>query len=531
MRNLVGLLYYILSASGVVCSVTADELLVNLDYGLLKGNFYQDENLTAWRKIPFAAPPVGQNRFRAPQAPLPIEGIYDTHQDVPRCPDFFTDPIEDCLYLGVWSRPWTVDRPLRPVFLHLYGGGFVIGQDISNPPYYASMNVSNENDYVAVTANYRVNTFGFLSGKEMFEDPYSDLNVGLLDQEAAMKWIQKYIHLFGGDPSQVTLWGTSAGGGSVIAHAIAHGGQTDPPLFTRGIASSPYWPKIYPYDSPEAEAVYDNMTEVLGCNQNSSRLSCLKEVDAGELVKAAAPLALGDWFGASSFTFAPVVEPFFLTHTLGDTVINKKLNGEVLLTHYNINEGTFFVPKDLSLSKISHSGFNDSEAGFKRWLRGYLPDVSDSNFDKILQLYPSKGSVEVAGEYQGAFFRAQLVYRDLNFACPAYFLATAKSIGYLFEYFIGKSEHGDDVYWWGDLNPQQVSNPVIYQGFAGAFASFVQTGDPNANKLTNSSVVPVPEISSGKQYTITDEGFSAGRLVELPQRCGFWLSISSEVPF
>ena len=108
--------------------------------------------------------------------------------------------------------------------------------------------MSNENGPAGISPNYRTNAFGFLPGKEAFDDPLSDLNVGLLDQQQASQWVEKYIHLFGGDPNNVTTWGAGAGGGSVVAHAIANDGHTDPPLFNNGIMDSPYWPKAYAYN-------------------------------------------------------------------------------------------------------------------------------------------------------------------------------------------------------------------------------------------------------------------------------------------
>ena len=101
-----------------------------------------------------------------------------------------------------------------------------------------------------------VNAFGFLPGAEIAADPASDLNPGLLDQEAALIWTNKYIEKFGGDASNVTIWGQSAGAGSVVAQVIANGGRTNPPLFSKALTSSPFWPKTYNYDAPEVIQVF-----------------------------------------------------------------------------------------------------------------------------------------------------------------------------------------------------------------------------------------------------------------------------------
>lgn len=154
---------------------------VRLDYGTFAGGYDSTNHISYWNKIPFAAPPVGENRFRAPQPPTPIlNGTYNSTNTYPRCPQLAVNGSEDCLYLGVYSRPWTKGQPLRPVYVEFFSGGFKTGGGSSSPPglFYASLNVSKENDFIAVGPNYRLNTFGFLPGKEIGDDAKSDLNPG-----------------------------------------------------------------------------------------------------------------------------------------------------------------------------------------------------------------------------------------------------------------------------------------------------------------------------------------------------------------
>ena len=121
------------------------------------------------------------------------------------------------MYLGLYSRPWDVSQPLRPVVVVYYGGAFIQGSAAFTlpPSAYPVLNVSVANNVIFVYPNYRVNTFGFLPGREIAKSPTSDLNPGLLDQQAALIWTNKYIEQFGGDPKNVSIWGQSAGGGSV----------------------------------------------------------------------------------------------------------------------------------------------------------------------------------------------------------------------------------------------------------------------------------------------------------------------------
>lgn len=134
---------------------------------------------------------------------------------------------EDCLYLGLYSRPWTSGQPLRPVVVVFYGGAYIQGDAYFTipPAAYPILNVSAATDLVFVYANYRTNAFGFLPGREVATDREgSDLNPGLLDQDAAIRWTRDHVAHFGGDPESISIWGQSAGAGSVVAQAIARAG-------------------------------------------------------------------------------------------------------------------------------------------------------------------------------------------------------------------------------------------------------------------------------------------------------------------
>lgn len=178
-----------------------EDPLIELDYGTFQGKYNNEYNITHFRRIPFAAPTSGQNRFRAPQLPFHItNGTYDSDQAFPMCPQRTVNGSEDCLYLGLYSRPWTNLKAKRPVVVFFYGGAFVQGSASFNipPSGYPTLNVSKENDFIMVHPNYRVNVLGLLPGRKVKESPDSDLNAGLLDQQFALQWVQKHIHKFGG---------------------------------------------------------------------------------------------------------------------------------------------------------------------------------------------------------------------------------------------------------------------------------------------------------------------------------------------
>lgn len=175
----------------------AQDLVASLDYGTFQGAYSTTYNISYWQKIPFAQPPVGALRFRGPQPPLAQArgaAVYDSTQPFDMCPQRTTNGSEDCLYLGLYARPWTAGQPLRPALVVFYGGAYIQGDASFGLPPSALpvLNVSAATDLVVVYANYRTNAFGFLPGREVAADTEgSDLNPGLLDQDAAIKcgWI------------------------------------------------------------------------------------------------------------------------------------------------------------------------------------------------------------------------------------------------------------------------------------------------------------------------------------------------------
>lgn len=165
-------------------------LLAKTSHGAFQGAYSDTYNISYWQKITFAAPPVGENRFRAPQPvdPLPAGTVYNSNQSFDMCPQRTVNGSEDCLYLGLYTRPWAPFLPLRPVVVTFYGGGFIQGSVSYSPPpsAYPILNVSDTTELVFVYPNYRTNAFGFLPGKAVHDDLKSDTNAGLRDQEAVI---------------------------------------------------------------------------------------------------------------------------------------------------------------------------------------------------------------------------------------------------------------------------------------------------------------------------------------------------------
>ena len=225
----------------VAGAAEAVDVIVPTAAGRVRG--HREGGLTVWRGVPFAAPPVGRLRFRAPQPLEPWAGVRDTTRNGPLPLQPRTNTLlgagprtpmsEDCLTLTI-ARRSTGDEP-KPVMVFVYGGAFGIGGATASA--YRGETLAAAGDVIVVGFNYRVGALGWLdlSAYGTEQDPI-ETNVGLRDQLAALRWVQDNIAAFGGDPDDVTLFGESAGATSVLtllAMPAAAG------LFARVIAESP----------------------------------------------------------------------------------------------------------------------------------------------------------------------------------------------------------------------------------------------------------------------------------------------------
>lgn len=211
-------------------------LIVSCRQGLLLG--IKEDSVCAWKGIPYAKAPIGELRFRAPQAAVSWNGIRDASHfgAVSPQPRRATREgnlrSEDCLSLNIWSP--AADGKKRPVMFWIHGGGFLSGSGAS--PLYHGGHLAANGDVVVVTINYRLGPFGFLFFGDMGGEKQGfDDNLGIRDQVAALQWVQQNIEAFGGDPGSVTIFGESAGAVSVLsllAVPSAHG------LFKRAIVES-----------------------------------------------------------------------------------------------------------------------------------------------------------------------------------------------------------------------------------------------------------------------------------------------------
>src|SRR5436853_2969148 len=192
--------------------------------GIIEGTSEPDSGHRSFKGIPFAAPPVGEVRWKPPQPVANWSGVRKADQFAPRAMQLpvFGDMSfrssrmsEDCLYLNVWT-PATSEQDHLPVLVYFYGGGFVAGD--GSEPRYDGESIAAKG-VVAVTVNYRLGVFGFLAHPELTKESphHASGDYALLDQAAALRWVHDNIAAFGGDPRRVTIAGESAGSVSVSA--------------------------------------------------------------------------------------------------------------------------------------------------------------------------------------------------------------------------------------------------------------------------------------------------------------------------
>ncbi|MGX6445112.1 carboxylesterase/lipase family protein [Neobacillus sp. K501] len=269
--------------------------IVESVYGKLQGE--QVDGVFSWKGIPYAKPPVGALRFRAPERPDSWKGVRQATSFSPVAPqtqkeimEFFGNDIsnmnEDCLYLNVWSP--ATDGKKRPVMVWIHGGAFVSGSGSSS--WYDGASFAAQGDVVVVTINYRLGILGFLHLGEIGGEEYATSgNCGILDQVAALQWVQENIAAFGGDPNNVTVFGESAGAMSI---GVLLGFPSAQGLFHKAILQSGAAANVH--SSETATKVTGHLLAAL--QVEPTNLSKLAELPVEQLIQVAdlvPPMSLG----------------------------------------------------------------------------------------------------------------------------------------------------------------------------------------------------------------------------------------------
>ncbi len=450
---------------------------VKTENGLVKGTFVEESGITIFKGVPFAAPPVGDLRWKAPQPTESWEGVKEctkfSASAIQATPVPFLmwtqefiapkEPIsEDCLYLNVWTGA-TNPGENRPVFVFVHGGGFSSGS--GSVPIYDGEEMAKKG-IVFITINYRVGILGFLAHPELTAeaDYNASGNYGLLDQVEALKWVNKNITAFGGDPNNVTIAGQSAGAFSInylVASPLTNG------LIHRAIAESGgaivntnRLSRGKNLEMAEEDGV--KWTESLGANS----IAELRSKSADEILAA----------GGSA---SPIVDGYMIPEPMMDIFSQGKQNDVPLILGWNENEGNFGGPLQ-------------SAEDFKVTLKEKFGDDAV----KFLEIFPFSNDEEamaIQTKLSGLEFFGVQMYKWMLLQNEK---ATSKVYMYHFERELpyaegmqpfGAFHTGEVPYAYNNLHtsprPWEEIDYKLAETMSDYWANFAKTGNPNGEGL------------------------------------------------
>jgi para-nitrobenzyl esterase len=493
-----------------------DWLVVVTDKGAVRGTVTDTGRV--FYRIPFAAPPVGNLRWRAPHPAEQWAGVRDATVAGPACAQdespLLNQPrvtTEDCLYLNVYT-PRGRSRH-RPVMVWFHGGGFTGG---SANQYDGSALAGR--GVVVVTVNYRLGAFGFLAHPALSgEDPrVKSGNYGLLDQQAALRWVQANASAFGGDTRRVTIFGESAGGISVCDHLtspLAAG------LFTRAIIQSGPC-ALLARALPGAEAVGVGFATTAGCQDQHDVSACLRARPVDAILDA----MRGTPAQGSVPPWAPTSETPVLPRDPTDAIASGAYHRVPVIAGTTLDEGTIFVA----------------------FLEAQGTPINAQTYPAVLSQMFGANAPGVQAEYPGAAYgedyrlALSAVYTDSLFACPS--LALNRSLStrtptYAYEFadrtapnlypltpdFPLGAFHGSELaYLFRNLAPLNPSQRLLSDHIQSYWTRFAATGNPNQARAPRWRPFrpDYPTVLTMNLTHITNRyGF------DTRHHCGFWSTI------
>jgi para-nitrobenzyl esterase len=466
----------LLSVSGLPAQTSKP---VRTQSGSVQGKI--EDGVAIYKGIPFAAPPIGDLRWRAPQPAVAWTGVRNAGKFAPSCiqvplvnKDLGMESVatsEDCLYLNVWTPAKSANEKLA-VMVWIYGGGFTIGG--TSVSLYDGMNLAKKG-VILVSVAYRLGALGFMAHPELTaEQGGHSGNYGLLDQIAGLQWVKRNIAAFGGDPSRVTIFGESAGGISVSmlsASPLAKG------LFRGAISESG---GNFGPERQTGNEGGENMDSLARAEKNgaaflnklgAASIAAARKKSADEILKNSPP-GLG--------TAWPIFDGYVLPGDQYKLYEAGRYNDTPVLIGTNSDEGALFVPSAKAdvYQKAIQAGYGTYSA-------------------KILAAYPGGTDAE-------ALRSSRDIFRDATFAWPTWTWArlqskTGKGKAYVY-YFShrpaypntpefkdwGAAHAGEIAYVFGNFSatmPPSAADRAVSETIASYWVNFAKAGDPNGSGL------------------------------------------------
>lgn len=497
---------------------------VTIDAGILKGT--TENGAQAFKGIPYAAAPRGNLRWLPPQPVTPWQGTRNANAFAEPCPQaqeadngaLVAMGNEDCLYLNVWTpENRAVDANL-PVMFFIHGGADLFGSASESidfvlntsggPAWYDGARAAARGNVVLVTLNYRLGALGFLAHSAMLPDSATGSvgNYGLLDQIAALQWVQRNIRVFGGDPARVMIFGQSAGAYNVctiLASPLAAG------LFSRAAMHSG---SCAIHSAALAQTNAEALVTELGCAGAADFMGCLRALPPEALVLAdnAQPVGLG------SFRMFPAVDGYVVTDL------------PIAIIQQNAHNAVPFLVGSNS-EEYAHRFVGLSAAAYPATVAAL---VGAANLNLVLALYP-------LSDFPNPGAAAAAVLGDRNITCPARLYATtmatrqsapvyryffrrmlstslreadgayhASELLYLFQHMDGQSFDAND-------DDRTVQDRMLQY-----WTNFATSGDPNGGTMP-----AWPRYEGGSDpYQIIDVNPASGSQL-FQQKCNMWLTL------
>ncbi|KAF2641629.1 alpha/beta-hydrolase [Massarina eburnea CBS 473.64] len=544
---------------GVVAAQNASLPTVDLGYEIYRASaFNETGRFYNFSNIRYAAPPVGELRFAPPASPeenrtavqsggagricpqaepawlsSAVDVLIDLALGVqPNATTAYVPPgansssqvlapgpleTEDCLFLDVYVPEQIFNSNGTgsynstngsAVMVWIYGGGYAAGDKYTNPAgLLAASGNSSFGDVIHVAMNYRLGALGWTAGPG-YQAEGGVSNLGLHDQRFALEWVQNNIHLFGGDKDRVTIFGESAGGGSIMHQITAYGGEKGPVPFQQAVPQSPGW---QPMSSQLAQQnTYDKFLNLT----NSSSLADLRALTSEQVIRANAQQVLYD-SSYGGYTYGPAIDGNFVPLQPGQLLAQGRFDKNVkVMVGHNADEGALFTP---AYSKSTETLRNHTAASFI--------NIPEQSLDYITDvLYPAV--FDGSYGYTTEFGRADLITSESVFTCNTNYLSTAfgnKTYSYLFS--VPPAFHSLDVaytYYTGGALAANALTGVVNRTVAIALQDFITSfainGVPEAKGIRKFDMyganAQVLELNATSIEEVTDSNSGP--------RCKWW---------
>lgn len=503
------------SANAGIVHAGADGTRVRTQSGWVRG--YVQGPVEAWTGIPFAAPPLGELRWRPPAPPRPWAGVRGATDFAEPCIQLIGEEefigSEDCLYLNVFAPAESQGSSPLPVMVHLHPGGNSGFHPYTNAEAFVQRGV------IVVTVGYRLGVFGFVGHPALSEEGGgSSGEYGVLDQIAALEWVRDNIAAFGGDPTNVTLFGDSAGSFDSVAIIASPLGQG---LVQRAALQTESWWALNGVGTiADAEQIGVDVADSVGCSEEPDVAACLRALPAEALVSAAGFLDVSPWVGGEVLPRSPI------------ELISEQSQTIPLLVGSNREEASL-------------GWFYEFVQGLERYGKNfYFRDsnaiVGPTRGARVRRLYP-------LAAYDSPLWAGVTLYSDGIYGCPMRRLALAAHgpvWRYLYTHTYQNSEYFaafraghflDDPLLWHDVDllsgfgqpPYELTahEETLSANMTSYWTNFAKTGDPNG-----------PSLPEWPQYEA-----SAERILVLDQplgelsfyhqsQCEFWDTVPDLFP-